>query len=715
MKKKEMKTKVMAVAMSATMAASICPAVPAMAVTKDQVAKDGTYTSTKHVTDEQEDGWSEYDVNVSVQVSGGKIAGIEVTPGATYDKESDSYFNWAKDGKTIKGVTYPGYTSLIGKAATEDTINNWDVVSKATCTSHAVKQAALAAIQSAPGASTAVTVDTSALEASITKAKVLKESDYTAETWSALKTALTSAETALADKKSQDAVDTAKRNLDSAIGNLKAVAKETYSYVYVGMTWAEYWANEGVYQAGNTASSNEKDSRGESDKGAFDVVTRATANHGLHRGSFQCIATIYDVEGNVYKLAGWKSQTELVLTDGSTVAFDSKNKIIAGKTFDHYEVSGLKYVPVKVKTLDLTSLKEKYTVVENGETMFGGFGEEKLSSYTEKANVTANTYGLKEAVKSGDGFTFTERKNEGTESGIKDQALKTATGVEPTVKDASGSYGEFLRVDINGNYGNLGANMQAVTWTYYGNDSTYSTPLRTFGTKFSSDNWMHKSMGIQLGLTDSLRCQLPEGTDGTGYWKLTVRALGYEDYVYKFEAKAENIVAKEQTATAEEIAALRAKVTEAEALNGSDYTAESWRNLQTELTESKDLLAKDKPTESEVKEQTTHLTDAINNLVKAEKDVYVLMNIPYDVFYKAETTNNDVKVDAFTSATKNKTRTGSLAGGSYHVNADGSDITGITYPVKVDSSVDLSKYKQVTDSDSVSITVTNRGKTTTTE
>lgn len=46
MKKKEMKTKVMAVAMSATMAASICPAVPAMAVTKDQVAKDGTYTST---------------------------------------------------------------------------------------------------------------------------------------------------------------------------------------------------------------------------------------------------------------------------------------------------------------------------------------------------------------------------------------------------------------------------------------------------------------------------------------------------------------------------------------------------------------------------------------------------------------------------------------------------------------------------------------------
>ena len=74
--------------------------------------------------------------------------------------------------------------------------------------------------------------------------------------------------------------------------------------------------------------------------------------------------------------------------------------------------------------------------------------------------------------------------------------------------------------------------MQAVTWTYYGDDGTYTTPLRTFGTKFAADNWMHKSMGIQLGLTDSLRCQLPEGTDGTGYWKITIRALGYDCLLY---------------------------------------------------------------------------------------------------------------------------------------------------------------------------------------
>jgi hypothetical protein len=38
-------------------------------------------------------------------------------------------------------------------------------------------------------------------------------------------------------------------------------------------------------------------------------------------------------------------------------------------------------------------------------------------------------------------------------------------------------------------------------------------------------------------------------------------------------------------------------------------------------------------------------------------------------------------VDAVTSATLNKPRTGTLAGGSYHVNADGSDISGVIYPV----------------------------------
>lgn len=63
-------------------------------------------------------------------------------------------------------------------------------------------------------------------------------------------------------------------------------------YVYASLAWAEYWSSEDVYNAGSTASSEEKDRRGESDLGAFDAVSRATANHGLHRGSFQAIAVL---------------------------------------------------------------------------------------------------------------------------------------------------------------------------------------------------------------------------------------------------------------------------------------------------------------------------------------------------------------------------------------------------------------------------------------
>ena len=716
MKKKEMKTKVMAVAMSATMAASICPAVPAMAVTKDQVAKDGTYTKTAHVTrteDDDEDEWNEYDVRVALTVKDGKFSDIVVTPENGYESGNDSYFN--KAYSKSKGIK----SKLAGQSATEDTINSWDTVSTATRSSDAIKKAALEAIQSAPEASTAATVDTAALEASITKAKALKESDYTAETWNTLKTALASAETALAEKKSQDTVDAAKKNLDSAIDNLKAAVKEEYKYVYAGLSWAEYWAAEGVQAAGDSSSSGEADKKGELDKGAFDVVTRATVNHGLHRGSYQCAATIEAENGKSYEVSYWTASDKAVLTNGKTITFNrgaiteedgTTTKMVK------YDVTGLKYVPVKVASEDYEAFCKAYKVVENGGELAGGFAENKLQSYSGlKAEVTADTNGLKTATRNADGTFSFSAKEAGTGSGIEGQELKTAPSAEEaglTVKEANGSYGEFLRVDLTGNYGDLGANMQSVKWTYYGDDSTYTNAKATYGTKFAADNWMHKSMGVQLGLTKSLRCTLPEGTDGTGYWTITISALGYKDVTYNFQATDENIVkdAKEEISTTN----LEAAIKKAESLTESDYTADSWAAMQTELQEAKDEL-KTPHSQATVDEAASHLNAAIEALAKAEKkETYVLMNIPYAAFYRSETTNNDVDVDVFTSATKNKTRTTGLAGGSYHENADGSQIDGITFAVKVDTSVDLTKYKEVKDTDKVDITVTNRGQTSTT-
>lgn len=106
-------------------------------------------------------------------------------------------------------------------------------------------------------------------------------------------------------------------------------------------------------------------------------------------------------------------------------------------------------------------------------------------------------------------------------------------------------------------------------------------------------------------------------------------------------------------------------------------------------------------------------------VVKADEtnkgqDVYVLMNIPYADFYKAELNKNTVKVDATTSATKTKTKS-TLANGSYHADNTGEHISGITYPVKIKAGTDLSKLTKITDASKVSITVNMKGKETTTE
>jgi hypothetical protein len=421
------------------------------------------------------------------------------------------------------------------------------------------------------------------------------------------------------------------------IADVKVLDKN--SYVYAGLTWGEYWSQENVTAAGNVSGSDEKDSHNESDTGAFDAVTRATTNHGLHRGSYQCMATIYTTEGNAYQLSYWKSSTEPVLADGTVAIWTPADRKTgtpasiqvnggAKESLDHYAVTGIKYVPVQVKAEDYADFAAKYPVVKNGETLVGGFSENNLKAYSETANVTVNTNGLKTATENEDGtFSFSARKT-GTESGIQGTDLKVATGIEPEVKTASGSYGEFLRVDLNGNYGGLGAAMQAVKWDYYGNGNTV---LATYGTKFAADNWMHKKMGIQLGLTHSVRCQLPAGTDGTGHWKLTVYALGYQDYTFEFDATATNIVTPTDPSTID-TTALKAALEKVKALNKDDYTEESWKKVEDEATETQEMLEeieaaiKDKTTvafsQAAVDEQVNeHLTAAINGLVKKEKPV----------------------------------------------------------------------------------------------
>ena len=412
------------------------------------------------------------------------------------------------------------------------------------------------------------------------------------------------------------APDTAENSIFQNI--LDKVTGNEYTYLYAALSWDEYWANEGVYAAGSTASNAQLDSHDEHDKGAFDAVSRATTNHGLHRGSFQQVATIFATDGSTYTVSHWADDGKTFYTADGTAYGWNKGTVTRpdGTTakMDHYEITGTKYVPVRVANSDLADFCSKYATVQNGGQLIGGYAEGKIPTYDLVAEVNANTNGLKYATKSGDGYTFSEAHN-GSGSGIAGEAQKTADGITVNLRSGSdvGSFGETIRVDLNGNYGELGSRMQAVEWTYYGNDSTYTRALQTYGTKFAADNWMHKSMGIQLGMTDSLRAQFPEGTDGTGYWTVTIRALGYADTVIKFQVTSDNI-AKQELASDADRAALQAVVDQAQARNKAQYTAASYADLQTELDESVELLAKSTLYKATAQEQVTHLTEALQNL-----------------------------------------------------------------------------------------------------
>ena len=621
---------------------------------------DGTYEGTatadsKDPLNKAGDEWNaadgKYDVNVSVTVKSGKIAKVEVADYSSLGDDDWDRMDKAVNGFSKKGTSYKGIVEQIETAGNTTSI---DAVSTATISSNAIKAAVDNALQTA----------------------------YDEQ-------------------------------------NPSTPATDEYTYGYAGLTWAEYWAGEKVQAAGSSASSSELDSRNEADKGAFDVVTRATANHGLHRGSYQCMATIYTNEGATFDLATWAADGKsFTTTDGKTVTWNRGAMTCDGAsyTLKDYEVTGLKYVPVKIKTSDLEAFKASHSFVANGETLAGGYTENNLQAYSGLvADVDANTNGIKTVTNNNGTFSFSAATT-GTDSGIKGQELKTATDIKPTVKDASGSYGEFLRVDLNGNYGDLGANMQSVTWTYYGDDATYTNALATYGTKFAADNWMHKSMGIQLGLTKSERCQLPEGTNGTGYWKLTVHALGYNDYTYTFQATDDNIVGAKEPVTDATKAQLQELYDKATSLDKSKYTEDSWTasSIETETAETKDLLAKKNLGEAEAAEQITHLRSALDALVSLYPQAgdYVLMNIPYADFYAAE--SNNAGTDIVTSATRQKTRS-NLASGSYHINSDGTDISGATFAVKVgEGDIDWSKFTRVTDDSSVTITTSIKGKESTT-
>ena len=383
-------------------------------------------------------------------------------------------------------------------------------------------------------------------------------------------------------------------------------------YGYAALTYAEYWAAEDVYAAGDDTAVSDTDTRGEYDLGAFDAVTRATTTHGWHRGSYQQETVINTTDGDKLQISYWKNGSTVVLNidgketeaawsgDAHTLTYDTGRETVTKEVADYTDL-GIKYVPVEVSLADYADFCKAYNVVKNGGKLAGGYSEQALKAYSEKASVDANTNGLKTVTRNGDSWSFSARTDKGTTSGIAGKELKTVddSKITKTVKNSS-PYGDFIRLDLTGDaYGNLGSNMQTVRWDYYGDGNTI---LESYGTKFAADNWMHKSNGIQLGLTDSLRCKLPDGYTGTGKWVVTVYALGYKDYSVTINITADDIHGASSPMTPAQKTQLEALGEQAKAaleseagVAGLAAGTSEWKTLEDHYKELQELFASETP------------------------------------------------------------------------------------------------------------------------
>ena len=469
MGKGTIKTKAMTMAVAMSMVAGLCPST-VFAASGSVVAKDGTYTATKHVVNnpDDENDWDEYDVEVSLTVSDGKFSNITVTPKNGYDSTTnDSYFNKAYNKS--KGIN----TLLKDKDATEDTINGWDTKTGATCTATAVKAAALEAIQSAPAASTEVTVDTTALSGAIASAEALKdkEEDYTAESWSNMQEKLTAAKNVFTAKESQATVDAAAKALTDAMNALEAKTPDVQKEVYVLMNipYADFYKADGVTGADAVSSATKQKTRGTLVAGSYHVNSDGSDITGV---TFP--VKISDAS-SLEKYTQITDESKVDITTQSkageaTTTYTGKDALFESASYSYYVLS------------EAPSYYKEATVNSDGSLSFGeikGAKVQTLSDATTKFSTSSrygdyqlNISGLPSEIKTVYGVVISTE--EGSKYGLrhleniwKNKELAWSTGFVTQSKGNNLNYKDYAAM--------MGQTINKVT--YYTDAGIYEIPM----------------------------------------------------------------------------------------------------------------------------------------------------------------------------------------------------------------------------------------------
>ena len=750
MGKGTIKTKAMTMAVAMSMVAGLCPST-VFAANSEDVAKvqDGMYTGTAKCTPDAAAGFDEYNLSLSVTIKDGKIESITDIVGDG-NKKNKSYIEDAAEGVVPKIVAING----------TDGIN---AVSEATCSSKAIVNAVNNALENATKKEEK-TVDTTALSNAIASAEARKEADYTAESWKNMQDKLTAAKEALAAKESQDAVDQAAKALTDAVGALVEKTPEVQKEVYVLMNipYADFYKADGVAGADTVSSATKQKTRASLAAGSYHVNSDGSDITGV---TFP--VKISDVSA-LEKYTQIKDDSKVDITTSikgkeSTTTYTGKEALFESTSYSYYILS------------DVPSYYKEATVNADGSFSFGevkGAKTQKLSDVSTEFS-TSSRYGdyqldidgLPSEINTVYGVVISTK--EGSSYGLRHvENIWKKTELAWSTGFVTESHGNTL--DSKDYAAMMGQTINKVT--YYTDQGIYEIPMdqkvaKKFDGEVSVEDVSVKSEKTAItvsGLPNDFEEEYKiDGIDEDAYsvevksdGKTTTRTINFKKALTKrrytvtlsdrsgnyapisttFNAYTETMpakynendkdpaVVKADGVDEEEFQTYLKNITSV-TVNGKEYAASGKKAVKLITEDGKLDLSQDAFKDAKAGEAfaVTIAEDGYQAYTFTykvpEEDSeysYVLMNIPYAAFYKAETTGNDTKVDAFTSATKNKTRTKGLAGGSYHENADGSKIDGITYAVKVDPSVDLSKYKEVKDGDSVEITVTNRGQTTTT-
>ena len=750
MGKGTIKTKAMTMAVAMSMVAGLCPST-VFAANSEDVAKvqDGMYTGTAKCTPDAAAGFDEYNLSLSVTIKDGKIESITDIVGDG-NKKNKSYIEDAAEGVVPKIVAINGTDGI-------------DAVSEATCSSKAIVNAVNNALENATKKEEK-TVDTTALSNAIASAEAWKEADYTAESWKNMQDKLTAAKEALAAKESQDAVDQAAKALTDAVGALVEKTPEVQKEVYVLMNipYADFYKADGVAGADTVSSATKQKTRASLAAGSYHVNSDGSDITGV---TFP--VKISDVSA-LEKYTQIKDDSKVDITTSikgkeSTTTYTGKEALFESTSYSYYILS------------DVPSYYKEATVNADGSFSFGevkGAKTQKLSDVSTEFS-TSSRYGdyqldidgLPSEINTVYGVVISTK--EGSSYGLRHvENIWKKTELAWSTGFVTESHGNTL--DSKDYAAMMGQTINKVT--YYTDQGIYEIPMdqkvaKKFDGEVSVEDVSVKSEKTAItvsGLPNDFEEEYKiDGIDEDAYsvevksdGKTTTRTINFKKALTKrrytvtlsdrsgnyapisttFNAYTETMpakynendkdpaVVKADGVDEEEFQTYLKNITSV-TVNGKEYAASGKKAVKLITEDGKLDLSQDAFKDAKAGEAfaVTIAEDGYQAYTFTykvpEEDSeysYVLMNIPYAAFYKAETTGNDTKVDAFTSATKNKTRTKGLAGGSYHENADGSKIDGITYAVKVDPSVDLSKYKEVKDGDSVEITVTNRGQTTTT-